>query len=80
MPIPKDCRIVVRFTAPTPERPTGYLCASTSYPPLPGEDWERGNDLADGPANEATVLAIAEDIRAVVEGYLKAYDRDMAGT
>jgi hypothetical protein len=79
MPRPRSCRITITFVAPTAEKPRGYLGATSSYPPLPGEDWERGSDLADGPANEDTVLLIADDIRAVIEGFGKAYERDNAG-
>lgn len=40
-------RIVVTFG------PDDYIAASSSYPPQPGEDWERGNDLFDGHGAEA---------------------------
>jgi hypothetical protein len=76
MPEPINCEIRIVFRVPTPEKPDGYLGATSSYDPLPEEDWRRGNDLADGPANENTVIAIFEDVRAVMEGWRKAYERD----
>lgn len=46
----------------------GYIGANTSYPPRKGEDWSRGNDLADGEFSDETLERIFEDIRAVYRG------------
>ena len=44
---------------------TGYLgCIASSRKPRPGEDWTRGNDLADGKLDEQTWNAILRDIVA----------------
>lgn len=41
----------------------GYLgCVSTTRKPRAGEDWSRGNDLADGPLTERTWYRILGDI------------------
>lgn len=52
---------------PRPNRPMisdeGYLgCTSSSRKPRAGEDWRRGNDLADGPLTEETWHRILGDI------------------
>lgn len=44
---------------------TGYLgCIVSARKPRPGEDWTRGNDLADGKLNEETWNRILRDILA----------------
>jgi hypothetical protein len=44
---------------------SGYLgCVASSRTPRAGEDWTRGNDLADGPYCEATWHKILADIVA----------------
>jgi len=43
----------------------GYLgCGVSTRKPRPGEDWARGNDLADGEFSEGTWLRILKDIVA----------------
>ena len=43
----------------------GYLgCTALSRKPRPGEDWNRGSDLADGKLNEETWNLILRDIIA----------------
>lgn len=37
-------------------------CTASSRIPLAGEDWTRGNDLADGPYSDATWIEIVYDI------------------
>ena len=69
-------RVTIQIVRPSPDKPQGYLGASVSYPPKPDEEWSRGNDLADGPCNEATLDRIREDVLAVMEGYRKAFERD----
>ena len=71
------CHISIDFCPPTSERPVGYLGAIAYYDSLPGEYDQRAADLVDGPANEKTLLEITDDIRAVMEGFRKAYDRDI---
>ena len=45
------------------KEPNGYLgCTSNSRKPRAGEDWHRGNDLADGPLTEETWRKILSDI------------------
>ena len=45
------------------EKDNGYLgCIATSRKPRAGEDWNRGNDLADGPFGHETWLKILGDI------------------
>jgi hypothetical protein len=56
-------RIIISF-----DTDKGYIGAGTTYPPRDGEDWERGNDLADGDLSEGTFARISRDIRDVVEG------------
>jgi len=65
--------VVVR---PTPDHPDGYLGAMVSYPPRQGEDWRRSRDLADGACNEVTLQRLTDDIRAVMEGFGTAFERD----
>ena len=46
-----------------PENITGYLgCIAVSRKERAGEDWKRGNDLADGPFTEHTWNRILRDI------------------
>lgn len=41
----------------------GYLgCTASARTPLAGEDWTRGNDLADGPYSDATWIEIVYSI------------------
>ena len=69
-----EIRVVLR----PPEDPTykGYLGATISYDPLPGEGWRRGNDLSDGPANQGTLDRIMDDIAAVMAGYRNSFEQD----
>lgn len=69
-------KITIGIVRPTSEEPNGYIGATASYPPRSGEDWRRGRDLADGPCNETTLHRIMEDVRAVMEGFGTAYERD----
>ena len=69
-----EVRIVIRPPAHPGDQ--GYIGAGSSYDPLPGETHRRGNDLADGPANMATLCRIMNDIAALVEGYRSAHERD----
>jgi len=45
----------------TIRRQNGYMVASTSYPPRDGEDWSRGNDIADG-SDEREFWGLMEDM------------------
>ena len=48
---------------PTLDKEDGYLgCITSCRKPRAGEDWTRGNDLADGPLTEETWLRILSDI------------------
>lgn len=48
---------------PTEQKPLGYLgCIATNRSWDVGEDWHRGNDLADGPLNEETLRYILRNI------------------
>lgn len=58
-----DARVSITIVLPTADNPLGYLGAAVLYPPRPGEDWERGRDLADGPCSDATIQRIADDLR-----------------
>ena len=42
--------------------PTYLGCIASARKPRPGEDWTRGNDLADGKFNKDTWIRILEDI------------------
>ncbi|MEG9884048.1 MAG: hypothetical protein V6Z86_05440 [Hyphomicrobiales bacterium] len=70
-----DFEIKILVHKKTEERPDGYVSAGVSYAPLPGEDWRRGNDLADGPCDKETLERIKEDIDAVFGGYRNRHDR-----
>lgn len=56
-----DVMVKVYFRKPTKEK-KGYISAYTSYPKNEGEDWNRGNDLADGGWEQETVDRIKRDI------------------
>lgn len=45
----------------------GYIGATYDRDPLPGEDWRRGGDLADGKHNSETVERIIRDINRMIE-------------
>lgn len=76
-PPPPDPMIVtIRIMRPSTECPKGYIGASSTYPPEPGETWRRGRDLADGHCTEETLLRISDDVRAIMEGFPRAYERD----
>ena len=72
-----EIRLMLRMPKGLDEK--GYLGASTSYAPRPGEDWRRGNDLSDGPADLTTFTRIMADIAAVMAGHRNAYERDRCG-
>lgn len=75
---PDDDTIIVtiKIRRPTAANPKGYIGASSSHPPLPGEDWRRGSDLADGECNEAVMGRVMDDLNAVVSGHRNAFERD----
>ena len=72
-----DVRVTLTIVRPNAEQPHGYISATASYPPRPGEDWERGRDLTDGVADESTLAKILDDIRAILAGFGRASDRDI---
>jgi hypothetical protein len=65
---PRDGYIRITMRRPSDTKPDGYLGAQSSYDPLPGEDWRRGNDLPDGSWSEETVDRIAEALKQIVRG------------
>lgn len=65
-----DVTVTIRFRKPK-EGDKGYISACTTYPKQKGEDWNRGNDLADGKYNEGTVERIIKDIRGIFDGTRK---------
>lgn len=71
-----NCEVRIVIRPPQHAGDKGYIGAGSSYDPRPGEDWRRGNDLADGPANMATLCRVMNDIAALLEGYRNAYERD----
>lgn len=71
-----NCEVRIVIRPPAHHGDKGYIGAGSSYDPLPGETHRRGNDLADGPANMATLCRIMNDIAALLDGYRNAYERD----
>lgn len=59
-----DVAVKVYFRRPTAEK-KGYISAYTSYPRREGEDWNRGNDLADGGWEQETIDRVKRDIDRV---------------
>lgn len=59
-----DVVVKVYFRRPTAEK-KGYISAYTSYSKREGEDWNRGNDLADGGWEQETVDRVKRDIDRV---------------
>lgn len=74
--MPRECKISIRYMPPSERSPEGYLGATVSYAPVPGEAWSRGSDLAGGPASTETLGRIARDIAAVMAGRRNADDMD----
>lgn len=55
--------IVAKADRPGPDARRAYLgCMVSARKPRAGEDWTRGNDLADGPFSQETWDAILRDI------------------
>jgi len=51
---------------------TGYISAYTMFPKEDGEDWNRGNDLADGPYKKETLDRIIRDLGTVFDQHKPA--------
>ena len=73
-----NCEVQITIRPPVHPGDKGFIAATSSYDPLPGEEHRRGSDLADGPANMATLCRVMDNIAALLEGYRSAYERDSA--
>lgn len=73
-----NCEVHITIRPPSHPDDRGFIAATSSYDPRPGETWRRGNDLADGPANMATLCRIMSNVAALLEGYRNAHERDNA--
>ena len=60
-----DVKVTIYFRKP--RKDSGHISAYTTYPTRPGENWHRGNDLADGGYNKTTLDQVFRDIREVYE-------------
>lgn len=63
-PADSGFRITIRFRPPSAENPGGYIGASSSWDPLPGETWERGRDLPDGKWSRETLDRVMDSLIA----------------
>ncbi len=61
---PYNARVTIRIVRPSATDPRGYIGAQVSFPPRPGENWERGRDLSDGPCSTKTMERIVADLMA----------------
>lgn len=64
-PRPDVAIVTIRIVRPSATDPHGYVGAGVSFPPRPGETWERGRDLADGQCSAETIERIAADLRSL---------------
>ena len=71
LPHGADVGVTVNFRKPNDKKPKGYISAYTTYPKRKGEDWNRGNDLPDGPYSKKTLNRIIAALKAVYERELK---------
>ena len=57
----------------------GYMGASLTFAPEPGEDWCRGRDLADGPLTMETAESICREIMGYTRSKIDGAEFDRAG-
>lgn len=62
-----NTQITITIRRPSDQSPNGYIGATYSNDPLPGEDWRRSGDLADGPHNSETVSRVIGDIHSMID-------------
>ena len=62
-----DLKVTVYFCKPTDKKPGGYIAAYTTASRRKGEDWNRGNDLPDGPYSKKTLNQVIGGLKSVYE-------------